>query len=68
MIIKFNIVLCLIYIGPKCELRAYLDKLVDADDVPSFVKENPFGQPPLTTTHPHWNFYSKVLRKLQKRT
>ncbi|EXC33911.1 hypothetical protein L484_012801 [Morus notabilis] len=54
--------------GPKGELRMYLAKLVAAKDVPSFVKEHPFGQPPITPSHSQWKYYSKVVRKFQKTT
>ncbi|KAK4838245.1 hypothetical protein QYF36_012239 [Acer negundo] len=32
------------------------------DDVPSYVKDNSFGQPAITSIHPDWEFYSKVIR------
>lgn len=51
---------------PKVELGLYLDGVADADDVQAYVKEHPFGQPPITPNHPDWVFYSKVLRFLGK--
>ncbi|KAJ0088750.1 hypothetical protein Patl1_32356 [Pistacia atlantica] len=55
-------------LGPKGELRLYLDGLVDADDVPSYIKEHPFGQPAITALHPHWDYYSKVVTHIKKAT
>ncbi|XP_044506889.1 uncharacterized protein LOC123226433 [Mangifera indica] len=48
-------------LGPGGELREYLDGVVDAADVPSYVKEHPFGQPAMTPMHPDWDHYSKIL-------
>ncbi|KAB2631021.1 hypothetical protein D8674_008540 [Pyrus ussuriensis x Pyrus communis] len=48
------------------ELRLYLDGLADADDVTSYVKEHPFGQPAITTKHSDWGFYSKIINHFQK--
>ncbi|KAL5809700.1 hypothetical protein ACOSQ3_030391 [Xanthoceras sorbifolium] len=53
-------------LGPKGELRLYLTGLVDSDDVPSYVKHHPFGQPAITPTHPDWGYYSKVIRHNRK--
>ncbi|KAI9153307.1 hypothetical protein LWI28_009254 [Acer negundo] len=50
-------------LGPKGELRLYLEGLVDADDVPSYVKNHTFGQPAITSMHPDWVFYSNIIRK-----
>ncbi|GFP92624.1 hypothetical protein PHJA_001406600 [Phtheirospermum japonicum] len=35
-------------LGPNGELRKYLDGLVDAKDVLTYVKDHPFGQTPIT--------------------
>ncbi|KAL6141804.1 hypothetical protein ACLB2K_060091 [Fragaria x ananassa] len=53
-------------LDPKKELGEYLAGLAVADDVQLYVKENPFGQPAISSEHPNWNFYSDVLRKLGK--
>ncbi|TXG58356.1 hypothetical protein EZV62_016185 [Acer yangbiense] len=50
-------------LGPEGELRLYLEGLVDAEDVPSYVKDHSFGQPAITSMHPDWDFYSKVIRR-----
>ncbi|PON52967.1 FCP1 domain containing protein [Trema orientale] len=55
-------------LGPKSELRLYLDELAEADDIPSFVKGHPFGQPAISPDHSDWNFYSKVVRRFEKST
>ncbi|XP_048489682.1 uncharacterized protein LOC104898608 [Beta vulgaris subsp. vulgaris] len=52
-------------LDPKEELGEYLKGLVNAEDVPSYVKEHPFGQPAIGPLHPHWDFYSKI-RRLKK--
>ncbi|EXC33910.1 hypothetical protein L484_012800 [Morus notabilis] len=55
-------------LGPRGELRVYLDELAGAEDVPSFVKEHPFGQSAITPAHSDWHFYSKVVRRFHKST
>nr|KAJ0226314.1 hypothetical protein LSAT_V11C100020740 [Lactuca sativa] len=49
------------FLGPNGELRAFLDGLADAIDVPSYVKDNPFGEAAITPSHPHWDFYSEII-------
>ncbi|CAI9267979.1 unnamed protein product [Lactuca saligna] len=49
------------FLGPNGELRAYLDGLADAIDVPSYVKDNPFGEAAITPSHPRWDFYSGII-------
>ncbi|GMN28962.1 hypothetical protein TIFTF001_044299 [Ficus carica] len=51
-------------LGPKGELRLYLGKLADADDIPYFVKRHPFGQPFIKPSHSQWDFYSKIVHHL----
>ncbi|KAK6126303.1 hypothetical protein DH2020_039948 [Rehmannia glutinosa] len=41
--------------------------LVDAKDVPSYVKDHPFGQPAITETHPDWSYYAKIVRHFDKK-
>ncbi|CAL1373083.1 unnamed protein product [Linum trigynum] len=48
-------------LGPEGKLRKYLDELSEAEDVPTFVKTNPFGKPAITSSHPDWSFYSKII-------
>lgn len=54
-------------LGPGGELREYLDGLVEAADVPSYVKKHPFGLPPMTPMHPDWDHYSKILTYNKKK-
>lgn len=51
--------------GPEGELRLYLDGLADAEDIPSYLKNHPFGQSPITHDHPDWEFYSKIISSLK---
>ncbi|CAN0876949.1 hypothetical protein LINGRAHAP2_LOCUS11585 [Linum grandiflorum] len=48
-------------LGPEGELRKYLERLLDARNVQEFVSENPFGQGPITASHPSWRFYRKII-------
>ncbi|XP_010433538.1 PREDICTED: uncharacterized protein LOC104717628 [Camelina sativa] len=48
-------------LGPEGELRKYLERIADAENVQKFVAENPFGQTAITETHESWEFYSKVV-------
>ncbi|CAK7325167.1 unnamed protein product [Dovyalis caffra] len=48
-------------LGPNGDLRAYLDGLAKAADVPAYVKEHPFGQAAISTNHPDWDFYSAII-------
>ncbi|KAF8396467.1 hypothetical protein HHK36_018090 [Tetracentron sinense] len=55
-----------IHIGPRGELRLFLEGLVEADDVPTYVKEHRIGQPEITFMHQDWKFYSKIIEKFCK--
>ncbi|TVT97856.1 hypothetical protein EJB05_56868 [Eragrostis curvula] len=50
-------------LGPGGDLRMYLQNLAAADDVESFVRNNPFGQSFITESDPHWNFYAQIAGK-----
>ncbi|KAK7337177.1 hypothetical protein VNO77_17739 [Canavalia gladiata] len=54
-------------LDPKGELCLYLKGLADAHDVQSYVKEHPFGQPAITSSHPDWEFYSQVQACLRRK-
>ncbi|KAL2487253.1 Haloacid dehalogenase-like hydrolase (HAD) superfamily protein [Abeliophyllum distichum] len=54
------------FLGPNGELQGYLDGLADVDNVPSYVKEHPFGQPAITPSHLDWNYYAKIVREFGK--
>lgn len=49
-------------LGPDGELRKYMERLVDAENVQKFVEENPIGQSAITETHESWSFYSRVIK------
>ncbi|KAK1263880.1 hypothetical protein QJS04_geneDACA008377 [Acorus gramineus] len=51
-------------LGPQGEMRMFLEGLADAEDVPSYVAANPFGQPAITATDPNWDFYSQIIYSL----
>ncbi|WVZ60590.1 hypothetical protein U9M48_010589 [Paspalum notatum var. saurae] len=50
-------------LGPGGDLRVYLQHLAAADDVQCFVRNYPFGQPFITESDPHWNFYAQIAHK-----
>ncbi|KAL6894111.1 hypothetical protein ACP4OV_008209 [Aristida adscensionis] len=50
-------------LGPGGDLRVYLQNLASADDVQCYVRNNPFGQPFITESDPHWNFYAPIALK-----
>lgn len=47
--------------GPKGELRAFLDGLAEAKDVPTYVKDHPFGEPAITPSHSDWDYYEEII-------
>lgn len=51
--------------GAEGDLRKYMERLADAENVQKFVEENPFGQTAITETHESWEFYSKVVEAYQ---
>ncbi|XP_076931115.1 uncharacterized protein LOC143596144 isoform X2 [Bidens hawaiensis] len=55
-------------LGPKGELRTYLEGLVAADDVRTYVAQHPFGQGAIDEQSPQWEFYSSVLERLNDET
>ncbi|XP_057517336.1 uncharacterized protein LOC130798397 [Amaranthus tricolor] len=48
-------------LGPGGDLRTYLERLAEAEDVQKFIQENPFGQKPITEENPSWTFYAKIV-------
>jgi hypothetical protein len=46
--------------GPGGDLRVYLENLTVAEDVECYVRNNPFGQPFITQSDPHWSFYAQI--------
>ncbi|KAF8661787.1 hypothetical protein HU200_056742 [Digitaria exilis] len=53
-------------LGPGGDLRIYLERIAAADDVQNFVRDNPFGQKPITESDPNWNFYVQIVDKVEK--
>ncbi|GFQ07733.1 hypothetical protein PHJA_002917300 [Phtheirospermum japonicum] len=47
--------------GPGGDLRIYLEGLAMAENVQEYVKQNPFGQRPITEKNLSWGFYLKVI-------
>ncbi|CAK7325166.1 unnamed protein product [Dovyalis caffra] len=43
------------------DLRVYLEGLADDDDVPTYVKNHPFGKPEVSPLHPDWDYCSKIV-------
>ncbi|CAD5168190.1 unnamed protein product [Musa acuminata subsp. malaccensis] len=52
-------------LGPGGDLRAYLEGLTMADDVQLYVQGHPFGQQAILDSNPSWNFYLKIIDKIQ---
>lgn len=46
------------------DLREYLDGLANAENVPEYVEQHPFGQSAIDEKSESWDFYSKVLDSL----
>ncbi|KAG9459021.1 hypothetical protein H6P81_003529 [Aristolochia fimbriata] len=51
-------------IGPNGELRAYLEEIAEADDVPSYVNAHSIGQIAITVDHPDWSYYSRIITNI----
>ncbi|KEH24112.1 putative FCP1 domain, HAD-like domain-containing protein [Medicago truncatula] len=52
-------------LDPNGDLCKYLKGLAEAEDVQSYVKDNAFGVPAITTSHPDWGFYSRFRRSIE---
>ncbi|XP_038687867.1 uncharacterized protein LOC119987149 isoform X2 [Tripterygium wilfordii] len=48
-------------LGPGGDIRMYLEGVAGAENVQTYVQQNPFGQPPITESDPSWGFYCKVI-------
>ncbi|XP_066381861.1 uncharacterized protein [Miscanthus floridulus] len=53
-------------LGRGGDLRVYLQRIAAADNVQKFVRDNPFGQKSITESDPNWNFYVKIVDKMEK--
>ncbi|VVB01289.1 unnamed protein product [Arabis nemorensis] len=49
-------------LGSGGDLRLYLEKLVEAENVQEFIKKNPFGQEAITEASESWEFYREAMR------
>ncbi|CAJ1949014.1 unnamed protein product [Sphenostylis stenocarpa] len=48
------------------DLREYLHGLSNAENVPKYVEQHPFGQIPINHTHVSWEFYRKIIASIDK--
>jgi hypothetical protein len=46
--------------GPEGDLRVYLERLAEAENVQEYVAQHPFGQRAITESDPSWGFYSRI--------
>ncbi|EOA23735.1 hypothetical protein CARUB_v10016947mg [Capsella rubella] len=51
-------------LGTNGDLRLHLQRLVDAENVQEFIKNNPFGQEAITEASESWDFYREAIRML----
>lgn len=49
-------------IGPRGNIRAYLEELAMADNVQEYIERHPFGQSAITERSLSWQFYDKVIK------
>jgi len=55
-----------VFTGPGGDLRVYLEGLAMAENVKTYVSENPFGQRPIRKANPSWGYYSRVIESVQR--
>ncbi|XP_076947522.1 uncharacterized protein LOC143619485 [Bidens hawaiensis] len=53
-------------LGLKGELRVFLNGLVEAEDVQTYVERNPIGEPAITPL-PDWDYYCKIICSFNKK-
>lgn len=53
-------------LGPKGDLRGYLERLAMADNVQEFVSRTEFGQRPIRPANPSWGYYLKVIESVRE--
>ncbi|KAJ6760486.1 HALOACID DEHALOGENASE-LIKE HYDROLASE (HAD) SUPERFAMILY PROTEIN [Salix purpurea] len=51
-------------LGPDGDLRLYLERLAEAQNVREYISQHPFGQRTITKSDPSWGFYSRILQVL----
>ncbi|XP_076924875.1 uncharacterized protein LOC143587480 [Bidens hawaiensis] len=54
-------------LGPEGDLRVYLERLAESENVQKFVSENPFGQRPIREKNLSWRYYQKVIHAISSR-
>ncbi|AEC09267.1 haloacid dehalogenase-like hydrolase family protein [Arabidopsis thaliana] len=47
-------------LDPEGEFCSYLDGLANSSDVQAYIKEHPFGQPMIDSSHLDWSYYRRV--------
>ncbi|KAJ6822774.1 uncharacterized protein M6B38_387295 [Iris pallida] len=52
-------------LGPGGDLRVYLEGLSVADDVQQYVQEHPFGKRAITAANASWEFYKRVMSRVE---
>uniref|UniRef100_A0A5B6ZLW6 FCP1 homology domain-containing protein n=1 Tax=Davidia involucrata TaxID=16924 RepID=A0A5B6ZLW6_DAVIN len=57
-----------ISLGPRGDLRIYLEGLALCENVQKYVEQNPFGQRPITEKNLSWAFYLKVIHTVLSQT
>ncbi|KAL8214508.1 hypothetical protein R6Q57_003957 [Mikania cordata] len=55
------------FLGPKGELRVFLEGLAEAEDVQTYVQDHPIGDPEILPSHPHWDYYCKIICSINKK-
>ncbi|KAD3337578.1 hypothetical protein E3N88_33098 [Mikania micrantha] len=55
------------FLGPKGELRVFLEGLAEAEDVQSYVQDHPIGEPEILPSHPDWDYYCKIICYINKK-
>ncbi|KAJ6830777.1 uncharacterized protein M6B38_351370 [Iris pallida] len=53
-------------LGPGGDLRVYLEGLSVADDVQQYVRERPFGKHPITAANPSWEYYKRIISRVER--
>lgn len=51
--------------GPGGNLRVYLEGLAASENVQKYVEQHPFGQSPINEQDLRWEFYNRVLKRIQ---
>ncbi|KAJ6293929.1 hypothetical protein OIU76_022075 [Salix suchowensis] len=53
-------------LGPDGDLRLYLERLAEAQNVQQYISQHPFGQRTITESDSSWRFYSRILQVLTR--